>query len=68
MLAAAGLALLLFSKWFTSPMGPVAFCGMMAFIALAVVVDRRMGRLTTTLILLSTVGLMLWLYARSLGM
>jgi len=41
---------------------------MMAFIALAVVVDRRMGRLTTTLILLSTVGLMLWLYARSLGM
>jgi hypothetical protein len=41
---------------------------MMVFFALAAVVDRRMGQLTTTVLLLSTVGLMLWLYARSLGM
>lgn len=68
LLAAAGLALLLFSKWFTSPVGAVAFCGMMVFFALAAIVDRRMGRLTTTVMLLSTVGLMLWLYARSLGL
>jgi hypothetical protein len=27
-----------------------------------------MGQLATTVLLLSTVGLMLWLYARSLGM
>jgi len=40
----------------------------MAFLALATVVDRRMGRLTTTVMLLSTVGLMLWLYARSLSL
>lgn len=67
LLSAAGLALLLFSKWFTSPTSAMTFCGMMAYLALAAAVDRRMGRFATTVMLASTVGLMLWLYARPLG-
>ncbi|WP_157609098.1 hypothetical protein [Variovorax sp. Root411] len=68
LLSAAGLALLLFSKWFTSPMGAVVFCTMMAYLVLAAFVDRRMGRLAAIVMLLSTVASMLWIYARSLGM
>jgi hypothetical protein len=66
LLSAAGLALLLFSKWFTSPMGAVVFCTMMAYLMLAAFVDKYVGRFAAAAMLLSTVALMLWMYARSL--
>ncbi|MDR6860867.1 hypothetical protein [Variovorax guangxiensis] len=57
-----GLALLLFSRWFTSLGGAALFTSMAAYIALAAFVDRKFGRGAATAMLLATVALIVYVY------
>jgi hypothetical protein len=61
-LSVVGLALLLFSRWFTSPGGAALFISMAAYIALTALVDRKFGRGVATSMLLATVGLAVYVY------
>lgn len=62
-MSASGLSLLLFSRWLTSLGGAALFTSMAAYIALAVFVDKRLGRGAVTAMLLVTVALLVHVYA-----
>lgn len=62
LLAAVALALLCFSRWFTSPGGAVLFLSLLAYTGAAHFVDKRLGRAAVVMLLLATVAVLVYVY------
>ena len=63
LLALSGIAMLCFSRWFTSLTGVLVFYGIASYVVLAYFVDSVFGRTTVTAMLFATVAVLVYLYA-----
>ena len=61
-LSVLGFPLILFSQWFTTLRGTAMFLGIAGFVALAYVVDWKVGRVAATLLILFAVSMLVWRY------
>lgn len=59
-MSALGLALLLFSKWFTSWHGAIWFVGMAAFVAATLYIGKRFGGLAALVVILLVFSVVVW--------